>query len=136
MATKLENLNAAGIDVSSTEHLVAVREDSAKESVRTFQGFTRNLHQLARWLKECGVDTIAMESSVVYWLDLYTILLDYDFEVYLVNAYHVKNVPGRKSAVSDTRCKHFICCALAFNWISLPGLCAITGDKEKTPSDR
>jgi len=103
MATKLVNLNAAGIDVSSTEHVAAVPEDRAKESVRTFQGFTRNLHQLARWLKECGVDTIAMESTGVYWFDLYTILLDYGFKIYLVNAYHVKNVPGRKSDVSDAR---------------------------------
>jgi len=103
MATKLVNLNAAGIDISSKEHVVAVPEDRAKETVRTFQGFTRNLHQLARWLKECDIETIAMESTGVYWYDLYTILLDYGFEVYLVNAYHVKNVPGRKSDVSDAR---------------------------------
>ena len=103
MATKLVNLNAAGIDISSKEHVVAVPEDRAKESVRTFQGFTRNLHQLAKWLKECNVETIAMESTGVYWYNLYTILLDYGFEVYLVNAYHVKNVPGRKSDVSDAR---------------------------------
>ena len=103
MATKLVNLNAAGIDISSTEHVVAVPEDRTKESVRTFQGFTRDLHQLATWLKACNIETIAMESTGVYWYDLYTILLDYDFEVYLVNAYHVKNVPGRKSDVSDAR---------------------------------
>ena len=103
MATNLVNLNAAGIDISSREHVVAVPEDRAKESVRTFQGFTRNLHQLAKWLKECNIETIAMESTGVYWYDLYTILLDYGFEVYLVNAYHVKNVPGRKSDVSDAR---------------------------------
>jgi len=103
MATNLVNLNAAGIDISSREHVVAVPEDRAKESVRTFQGFTRNLHQLAKWLKECGIETIAMESTGVYWYDLYTILLDYGFEVYLVNAYHVKNVPGRKSDVSDAQ---------------------------------
>jgi len=103
MATNLVNLNAAGIDISSREHVVAVPEDRAKESVRTFQGFTRNLHQLAKWLKECDIETIAMESTGVYWYDLYTILLDYGFEVYLVNAYHVKNVPGRKSDVSDAQ---------------------------------
>jgi len=103
MATNLVNLNAAGIDISSREHVVAVPEDRAKESVRTFQGFTRNLHQLAKWLKKCNIETIAMESTGVYWYDLYTILLDYGFEVYLVNAYHVKNVPGRKSDVSDAR---------------------------------
>lgn len=103
MATKLVNLNAAGIDISSKEHVVAVPEDRSKKSVRTFPGFTRYLHQLARWLIECRIDTIAMESTGVYWYDLYTILLDYGFEVYLVNAYHVKNVPGRKSDVSDAR---------------------------------
>jgi len=103
MATKLVHLNAAGIDISSKEHVVAVPEDRAKESVKTFQGFTRDLHQLADWLLACKIDTIAMESTGVYWYDLYTILLDYGFEVYLVNAYHVKNVPGRKSDVSDAR---------------------------------
>ena len=103
MATKLVNLNAAGIDISSKEHVVAVPEDRSERSVRTFQGFTRDLHQLAKWLQSCKVETIAMESTGVYWFDLYTILLDYGFEVYLVNAYHVKNVPGRKSDVSDAR---------------------------------
>ena len=83
MATKLVNLNAAGIDISSKEHVVAVPEDRAKQSVRTFPGFTRDLHQLAKWLKECKIETIAMESTGVYWYDLYTILLDYGFEVYL-----------------------------------------------------
>ncbi len=103
MATKLVNLNAAGIDISSKEHVVAVPEDRSKRSVRTFQGFTRDLHDLAKWLKDCKIETIAMESTGIYWFDLYTILLDYGFEVYLVNAYHVKNVPGRKSDVSDAR---------------------------------
>jgi transposase len=103
MATKLVNPNAAGIDVASNEHVVAVREDKSKDSVRTFKGFTRDLHQLAKWLLSCKVETIAMESTGVYWFDLYTILLDYGFEVYLVNAHHVKNVPGRKSDVSDAR---------------------------------
>lgn len=101
--SKIVNPNAAGIDVSSKEHFVAVPEGSCKEDVRCFKGFTRDLHQLANWLKACGVDTVAMESTGVYWFHLYTILLDYGIEVYLVNAYHVKNVPGRKSDVSDCR---------------------------------
>lgn len=71
MATKLVNLNAAGIDISSKEHVVAVPEDRSKESVRTFLGFTRDLHHLAKWLKECKIETIAMESTGVYWYDLY-----------------------------------------------------------------
>lgn len=97
------NLNAAGIDIGSKEHYVAVPEDRAKESVKSFKSFTQDIHELAKWLKECKIDTVAMESTGVYWYHLYTILLDYDFEVYLVNAYHVKNVPGRKSDVSDAR---------------------------------
>lgn len=103
MATNLVNLNAAGIDVSSREHVVAVPEDRAENSVKTFQSFTSDLHDLAKWLKACKVDTVAMESTGIYWYHLYTILLDYEIEVYLVNAYHVKNVPGRKSDVSDAR---------------------------------
>ena len=103
LMSKLVNPNAAGIDISIKEHYVAVPEGRSKESVRCFQSFTRDLHELANWLKECKVETIAMESTGVYWYHLYTVLLDYGFEVYLVNAYHVKNVPGRKSDVSDAR---------------------------------
>jgi transposase len=100
---KVINLNAAGIDVSSREHYVAVPEGRSSNDVRCFQSYTQDLHQLAKWLVECQVDTVAMESTGVYWFHLYTILLDYGIEVYLVNAYHVKNVPGRKSDVSDAR---------------------------------
>jgi len=100
---KIVNPNAAGIDISTKEHYVAVPEGRSKEDVRCFQSFTRDLHELAHWLKECDVDTVAMESTGVYWYHLYTILLDYGFEVSLVNAYHVKHVPGRKSDVSDAR---------------------------------
>jgi transposase len=101
--SKIMNPNAAGIDISTKEHYVAVPDERSKESVRCFQSFTRDLHDLANWLNECKVETIAMESTGVYWYHLYTVLLDYGFEVYLVNAYHVKNVPGRKSDVSDAR---------------------------------
>lgn len=95
--------NAAGIDISVKEHYVAVPKDRDKESIRCFKSFTSDLHKLAKWLKECKIQTIAMESTGVYWYHLYTILLDYGFEVILVNAHHVKNVPGRKSDVSDAR---------------------------------
>ena len=101
--TNMENLNAAGIDISSRDHYVAVPEGRSKEEVRTFKSFTSDLHQLALWLKECKIETVAMESTGVYWYHLFTILIDYGFEVYLVNAYHVKNVPGRKSDVSDAK---------------------------------
>lgn len=99
---KIVNPNAAGIDISSKDHYVAVPEDKCKE-VRCFGAFTEDLHKLAKWLKECNVDTVAMESTGVYWYHLYTILLDYDIEVFLVNSYHFKSVPRRKSDVSDAR---------------------------------
>jgi len=99
----LLNPDAAGIDISSKEHFVAVPKDRATHSVRCFQSFTSDLHDLANWLKDCKIKTVAMESTGVYWFQLFTILIDYGFEVYLVNAYHVKNVPGRKSDVSDAR---------------------------------
>lgn len=101
--SKIINPNAAGIDISTKEHYVAVPEGRSKEDVRCFNSYSRDLHELAKWLKSCNVDTVAMESTGVYWYHLYTVLLDYDIEVYLVNAYHVKNVPGRKSDVSDAR---------------------------------
>lgn len=101
--TNLINLDAAGIDVSAKEHYVAVPEDRDTESIRCFKSFTHDLHLMAEWLLKCKIKTIAMESTGVYWYHLYTVLLDYGFEVYLVNAYHVKNVPGRKSDVSDAR---------------------------------
>lgn len=100
---KLLNPNAGGIDISAKEHVVAVPEDSDRESIRTFSTYTEDLHRLAKWLIRCGVGTVAMESTGVYWYHLYTVLLEYGMEVYLVNAYHVKNVPGRKSDVSDAR---------------------------------
>jgi transposase len=100
---KIVNPNAAGIDIASAIHYVAVPEDKCKGNVRSFKSFTRDLHELANWLIKCGVDTVAMESTGVYWYHLYTILLDYGIEVYLVNAYHVKNIAGRKSDVCDAQ---------------------------------
>src|SRR5215813_6768671 len=97
----LLNPNAAGIDVGASEHYVAVPPDREVESVRRFGAFTEDLHALARWLVQCGVQTVAMESTGVYWIPLYQILEDYGFEVKLVNARHVKHVPGRKSDVQD-----------------------------------
>jgi len=100
---KLYNLNAAGIDISVKEFVVAVPEDRDEENVRTFGTFTIDIHHLAKWLKICRIDTVAMESTGVYRYHLYTVLLDYGFEVFLVNAGHVKNVPGRKSDVNDAQ---------------------------------
>lgn len=95
------NLNAAGIDVGSERHLVAVPEGRDDVSVREFGTFTADLEALAAWLKKCGVTTVAMESTGVYWIPLFELLERRGFEVKLVDARHVKNVSGRKSDVLD-----------------------------------
>jgi transposase len=71
------------------------------KSVRRFFTFTDDLHKAAKWLKECGIESIAMESTGVYWIPIFQILDAYGFEVTLVNARHVKHVPGRKTDVQD-----------------------------------
>lgn len=93
--------NAAGIDIGAEEIFVAVPADRAAESVQSFGTFTCDLHALADWLEACQIRTVAMESTGVYWIPLYQTLETRGFEVFLVNAQHVKNVPGRKSDVSD-----------------------------------
>ena len=95
------NPNAAGIDCGAEHHYVAVPEDRDPEPVRHFKSFTQDLHALADWLQACGVETVAMESTGTYWIALFEILQARGLEVTLVNARHVKNVPGRKSDVSD-----------------------------------
>jgi transposase len=93
--------NSAGIDVGATEIYVAVPDDRSDESVRCFDTFTDDLHKSAKWLKECSIDSIAMEATGVYWIPVFQILDSYGFEVVLVNARHVKNAPGRKTDVQD-----------------------------------
>ncbi len=93
--------NAAGIDVGATEVYVAVPTARDSEPVRTFATFTRDFNELADWLDACGVKTVAMESTSVYWIPLYTVLEERGIEVCLVNARHLKRVPGRKSDVLD-----------------------------------
>ena len=95
------NLNAAGIDIGATAHFVAVPPDRDPQPVREFATFTADLHRLADWLSACGVDTVVMESTGVYWIPLFEILDARGFTVLLVNARHVKNVSGRKSDVLD-----------------------------------
>jgi transposase len=97
----LTHPNAAGIDIGSASHYVAVPPDRDDEPVREFPSFTADLHALADWLEACGVDTVAMESTGVYWIPLYEVLDARGFTVLLVNARHVKNVSGRKSDVLD-----------------------------------
>jgi len=95
------NLNAAGIDIGASRHWVAVPPDRTGDIVRSFGVHTRDLNRLADWLDACCVDTVAMESTGVYWIPLYEILESRGFEVVLANAQHVKNVPGRKTDVLD-----------------------------------
>lgn len=94
---------AAGIDVGNGAHYVAVRPDQDPEPVRRFECFTADLHRLADWLQACGVETVAMQSTGVYWIPVYEILEERGLEVYLVNASHTKNLPGRKSDVQESQ---------------------------------
>ncbi len=100
--------DAAGIDIGATEIFVAVPADRAAENVRSFPTFTQDLYVLADWLKQCRVKTVAMESTGVYWIPLFQILESGGFEVCLVNARHVKNVPGRRTDVSDCQWLQFL----------------------------
>ena len=95
------HLNAAGIDVGSESHYVAVPSNRNEHPVRMFSAFTRDLIHLADWLKACKVDTVAMESTGVYWIPLYEVLARRGFKVYLVSPQHLKRVPGRKTDVLD-----------------------------------
>ena len=99
----LQHINqyAAGIDIGSRSHFVAVPEGVDEQPVREFSTFTGDLERLAEWLLSCGVTTVAMESTGVYWIPVFEILERHGLEVKLVNARHVKNVPGRKSDVLD-----------------------------------
>lgn len=93
--------DSAGIDISPYCMYVAVPPDRSPEPVRRFSAFTTDLRAIVDWLRACGITTVAMESTGVYWIPLYQMLSDAGLEVYLVNARHVKNVPGRKSDVTD-----------------------------------
>jgi transposase len=98
---EVKHADAAGIDIGSNEHWVAVPVDRTERPVRPFRTFTSSLEELADWLKECDIRTVAMESTGVYWIPLYELLEERGFEVLLVNAAHARNVPGRKSDVLD-----------------------------------
>ena len=93
--------HAAAVDIGATLHVAAVRPGCDPEPVRTFGTFTTDLHRLADWFEQCGVETVAMESTGVYWIPLYEILDQRGFEVVVVNARDAKHVPGRKTDVSD-----------------------------------
>lgn len=95
------NPNAAGIDVGDTIHAVAVPVGRDMQSVRTFGAMSCDLEEIVSWLEKCGIDTVAMESTGVYWKSLATLLIQHNFEVFLVNARHVRNVSGRKTDQGD-----------------------------------
>jgi transposase len=97
----LVNPNAAGLEIGSDEIWVCVPTGRDAQPVRKFGTFTPDLEAMADWLKACSIETVAMESTGVYWIPPYELLEVRGFEVYLVNARHVKNVPGRKSDVKD-----------------------------------
>ncbi len=95
------NVNAAGIDVGSAEHYVAVPPGRDARPVRKFGCFTADLHRMAQWLVECGIDTVAMQATGVYWIALHQILEDYGLRVTVSNARYTKMLPGRKSDVQE-----------------------------------
>jgi transposase len=93
--------DAAGIDIGATEIFVAVPPARDETPVRSFPTFTQDLNALADWLDRCGIKSVAMESTGVYWIPLFQILETRGVEVCLVNAHHARNVPGRRTDVSD-----------------------------------
>ena len=97
------NPAAAAIDIGATIHVAAVGPDRDKEPVRTFRTFTDDLYRLADWFAGCGIKTVAMESTGVYWIPVFEILEQRGFEVMVVNARDAKHVPGRKTDVSDAQ---------------------------------
>jgi len=123
------NLNAAGIDIGSRQHYVAVPEGRDTVSVRQFGVFTADLEALAEWLYQCGVTSVAMESTGYYWIPVFELLESKGFEVKLVDARQTKNVSGRKSDMLDCqwqrelhtvgllkgafRLMKFVCCAVS-----------------------
>ena len=95
--------NAAGIDIGNEVHYVAVPPNRSSEAVRRFGCTTAELRAMADWLKQCGIQTVAMQSTGVYWIAVFDILEEAGLEVYLVNARETKNLPGRKSDVQESQ---------------------------------
>jgi len=100
-ALEIVHPDAAGIDVGGSEHWVAIGPDRDPEPVRRFGCFTADVREMGRWLVEKGVRSVAMQSTGVYWMPVFEVLEQQGLEVYLVNAQHTKNVPGRKSDVQE-----------------------------------
>jgi transposase len=98
---KVVHLNAAGVDVSPKEMQVCVPSDRDEKCNRTFGVYTKDLHEISAWLKKCGIDTVVMESTGVYWLPLFRVLKGDGFDVILVNPREAKNYAGKKTDEAD-----------------------------------
>lgn len=100
---EVKHPHAAGIDLGSEYHYVAVGKEKTDEPIKVFGTYTQGLKEMVKWLVQLGINTVAMESTGIYWLGAYDQLEAAGMEVYLVNARHVKNVPGRKTDVLDAQ---------------------------------
>lgn len=100
---ELVHPNAAGIDIGNESHFVSVPAARDSESVREFGSWTADLNRMAEWLTGCGIDTVAMQSTGVYWFAVYDVLEKHGLKVFLVNASHTKNLPGRKTDVQESQ---------------------------------
>jgi transposase len=100
-ALEVVHSDAAGIDVGGQEHWVAVSPERDAQSVRCFECFTADLERMADWLTSRGVRSVAMQSTGLYWMPVFEVLQQRGMEVYLVNARHTKNLPGRKSDIAE-----------------------------------
>ena len=103
VSLEVKHPDAAGIDIGNTAHYVAVPPARDSEPVRRFGCVTAELKEMARWLKQCGIRTVAMQSTGVYWLPVYDVLEEEGLEVYLVNARETKNLPGKKTDVLESQ---------------------------------
>jgi transposase len=103
MAFPIVNPNAAGIDIGDQLIAVAVAQDRDCHPVREFGAFTEDLLSIARWLKRCRVDPVAMGCTGLYWKNLYAVLTGQGFRVCLANSRHTRNVTGRKTDMSDAQ---------------------------------
>src|SRR3954452_13275043 len=110
--------NAAAIDIGARMHVAAVAPDRKAEPVRSFGTFTGDLHRLADWLERCGVRTVAMESTGVYWIPVFEVLDQRGFDVVLANARDAKHAPAAKpTSVTPSgygSCTNTACCGPAF----------------------
>ena len=124
------NLNAAGIDVGATSHFVAVPAGRAEQPVQEFGAFTADLYRLADWLAECGVETVAMESTGVYWIPLFGVLEERGFRVMLVDPSASRTCPGARPACwTASGCSSYTptdCCREPSGLTGTSGACAAT----------